>query len=180
MNKTLNHAFNILNTEYTHILEFGVFQGNSLKQIRASLPVEKFDVYGFDSFVGLPEDWVGTNLKAGHFSTGENIPNIDNVHFYVGWFKDTIPEYQKIAKDIALIHIDCDLYSSTIDILYGLSPWIKKGTILVFDEWFYNHNNIEANRQHEQKAFFEWVADNDVKYEILPQIEDERRIVKIL
>jgi hypothetical protein len=52
--------------------------------------------------------------------------------------------------------------------------------ILVFDESFYNHNNIEANRQHEQKAFFEWVADNDVKYEILPQIEDERRIVKIL
>ncbi len=180
MNKTLNHSFSIMKHEYPHVLEFGVYRGRTLSQIRKALPVEKFKVFGFDSFVGLPEDWTGTNLKKGHFSTRKSIPQIEGVKFHVGWFKDTIPEYQKDAQDISLLHIDCDLYSSTIDILYGLHPWIKEGTIIVFDEWFYNHKDIEENRQHEQKAFFEWAADKNVSYEIFPEIEDERRIIKIL
>ena len=44
-----------------HILEFGVCKGASIKIIKGELSrkKDKHDVFGFDSFVGLPEDWVG-------------------------------------------------------------------------------------------------------------------------
>lgn len=180
MNMTLSHAFTLLNDEFPHVLEFGVYKGQTIEQIRSSLSIEKFQVFGFDSFEGLPEDWVGTDLTKGFFSTNRAVPNIKDVDFYVGWFKDTIPEYMQSANAISLVHVDCDLYSSTIEILYNLTPWFRPGTIIVFDEWYYNHSDIEQNRQHEQKAFFEWVNDKNVSYEILPEIECERRIVKIL
>ena len=37
-------------------LEFGVFQGRSINIIAEKFPDQK--IYGFDSFKGLPEDWV--------------------------------------------------------------------------------------------------------------------------
>lgn len=113
-------------------------------------------------------------------STNGVIPNINNVTFYKGWFIDTIPVYKKCAESIALLHIDCDLYSSTIDVLYNLNDYIVPGTIIVFDEWYYNHRDIPENRLHEQKAFLEWAKEFDIKYEEYPLIEDERKIIKIL
>lgn len=179
MNRTLNHAISLINPNFKHVLEFGVAGGGTISQIRETLS-DEFLIYGFDSFFGLPEDWIGTRLKKGEFSTNGEVPKINGVEFFKGWFVETIPEYKKIAEPIALIHIDCDLYSSTIDILYGLRDYIVEGTILVFDEWYYNAFDIEQNRQHEQKAFYEWVKEFDIKYELLNNIEIERKIVKIL
>ena len=184
MNETLKKAVSIINPKYDHILEFGVCGGISIKQIRESLPEDKFKVYGFDSFEGLPEDWVGTVCTKGFFSTGGVIPEISGVEFFKGWFNETIPQYKKIAKPISLLHVDCDLYSSTIEVLYGLREFIMPGTIIVFDEWYYADEHgvnldIEKNRQHEQKAFYEWVKNFDIKYELLDEIEQNRRIVII-
>jgi hypothetical protein len=179
MNKTLNQAITLINNDFTHVLEFGVNSGGTIKQLRNSLS-DKYELFGFDSFEGLPEDWVGTWAKKGDMSTKGIIPNIDGVTFYKGWFTDTIPQYKQVAKTIALLHVDCDLYSSTIDVLYGLKDYIVSGTIIVFDEWYYNHNDTEQNRQHEQKAFFEWVSEFNIKYEEYSLIEDERKIIKIL
>lgn len=179
MNKTLNTAVGLINKDYNHILEFGVHFGGTMSQLRRSLPLE-YKLFGFDSFIGLPEDWSGTHHKMGAMTTSGNIPKINDVEFYKGWFKDTIPQYLKIAQPIALLHVDCDLYSSTMDVLYGLKDFILPSTILVFDEWYYNHKDVPQNRQHEQKAFFEWSKDLNIQYQILDQIEDERRIVKIL
>lgn len=59
-----------------------------------------------------------------------------------------------------------------------LSTLINYCTI-VFDEWYYNQVDIAEHRQHEQKAFYEWVRDYNINYEILDEIERERRIVII-
>lgn len=179
MNRTLDHAITLLHPEYKHVLEFGVFTGGTFRQLRNSLPLE-YELHGFDSFEGLPEDWEGTSEKKGDMSTNGNIPDIPNVTYYKGWFTETLPQYKAVAAPIALLHIDCDLYSSTVEVLYGLKEYILSGTVIVFDEWYYNHNDIEENRQHEQKAFLEWVDEFNVKYELLDLIEDERRIVVIL
>jgi len=179
MNKTLKQAVKLISTDYKHVLEFGVYKGITLTQLRNDLD-DSYQLFGFDSFEGLPEDWSFTNLKKGDLSTNGFIPNISGVKMYPGWFKDTISEYEKIAEPFALLHCDADLYSSTIDILYGLNDYIKKGTIIVFDEWYYNHNDIPQNRQHEQKAFYEWVKDKNREFELYPEVEDERKIVKIL
>ena len=179
MNETLNLAITLLNSEYKHVLEFGVYSGNTVTQLKNLLKNE-YEIFGFDSFEGLPEDWVGTPLTIGFFNLNGQTPSIDGVTFFKGWFVDTIPEYKKIAKPIALLHIDCDLYSSTIDVLYGLKEFIVPGTVIVFDEWYYNFNDVEENRQHEQKAFYEWVKDFNINYEEYPLIEQERKIIKIV
>lgn len=182
MNETLHQACNLINPKYKHVLEFGVYKGKTIRQLRDTLPLD-FKLFGFDSFIGLPEDWTGTDIKKSTFNLNGNIPNVENVTFYKGWFKDTIPEYIMIAEPIALLHIDCDLYSSTIEILYNLNSYIKRGTVIAFDEWVYNHQDLEKNRQHEQKAFNEWVNEFDIKFELIPRstdyVEMERQIVII-
>jgi hypothetical protein len=158
---------NLVPVHLDHVLEFGVCTGSSMKIIRAELDRNNYqhEVFGFDSFVGLPEAWEGTGLEKGYFSTKGNIPDIDRVKFFKGWFTETIPEYLKIAKPIALLHIDCDLYSSTLDVLYGVQDFIVKDTIIVFDDWFYNRDP-KCNDSN-QKAFYEWVDDYKCNYRFI-------------
>lgn len=182
MNHTLRIACSLANKNYKHILEFGVYKGGTIKQLRNSFDKE-MKIFGFDSFEGLPEDWVGTTCVKGDMSTDGIVPSIEGVTFYKGWFNETIPLYKKEydpSNMISILHVDCDLYSSTIEVLYSLRERIAPGTILVFDEWYYNHRDNESNRQHEQKAFFEWTKEFNIKYAMFNQIEDERRIIKIV
>lgn len=183
MNETLTVASQLVyqraSFEKKHILEFGMYEGRSIKQIRSQFD-DTYQIFGFDSFQGLPIDWEGTTLKKGYFSTNGVIPSISGVTIFPGWFKDTLPEYLKIAKPIALLHIDCDLYESTKEVLYALTKYIVKDTIIVFDEWYFNHRDIPENRTGEQKAFYEWANDKNIYFAVLDEIEDERRIVEIL
>lgn len=168
-----------------HVLEFGVYNGSSVSLVRSHLD-PSFKVFGFDTFTGLPEDWGNTVCKKGFFDMGGSIPNVNGVKFFKGLFSDTIPEYKKEAANIALIHIDCDLYSSTKDVLYGLNEYIKPNTILAFDEWFYESaDGNKYNGDHEQKCFKEWVVDFKREYEFIEHHEGserfhEKKIVRIL
>jgi len=98
MNNTLAFAIQIIkqsNNMSKNVLEFGVFKGGTIKQIRNSLPPD-YKVFGFDTFEGLPEDWEFTECKKGDMSTNGEIPSIDGVTFFKGLFKDTIFEYKNI------------------------------------------------------------------------------------
>lgn len=183
---TLQYGLTLLNNKCKHVLEFGVCQGVSMKVIRETLD-KSFSVFGFDSFVGLPETWIDKKGKIvvskERFSTGGKIPDINDVEFYSGWFTDTLPKYLEIAEPIALLHIDCDLYSSTKEVLEALNRYIVKGTIIVFDEWFYWHDPYYDD--HERKAFLEWVPNFNRKYEFVPFYDrtnsgEERQMVRIL
>lgn len=175
----VQRAFENVNSKYKHVLEFGVGSGNTTKIIREIFG-DKFSFFGFDSFEGLPEDWTGTVHSKGAFSTDGVIPDIEDVKFFKGWFEDTIPKYLKEADIIALLHVDCDLYSSTKTIFNALHPYIKTGTLIAFDEWCYNFNP-ECD-DHEQKAFYEYVDEYNVKFKFIdyPCPELERKLLKIL
>ena len=43
-----------------------------------------------------------------------SIINFIHAKIYDGYFSDTIPKYLKGAKKISFLHIDCDIYISTI------------------------------------------------------------------
>lgn len=178
INQTLMHATTLLNPQLKHILEFGVYKGKTIKQLRKTLS-DDWIIYGFDSFIGLPEDWEGTDQVKHSFSREGMIPDIPRVKFMKGWFTETIPVYLQESQPIALLHIDCDLYSSTKTVLESLNHLIVPSTVIVFDEWYYNHLNIPQNRQHEQKAFYEWAATYQRSFRLLPALEDERQIVLI-
>lgn len=147
-------------TETTAILEFGVYHGDSLRKIAAYVKdheLKNVNVCGFDSFEGLPEDWPNTVCKKGQFSTGGIIPEIPGTAIYPGWFIDTLHQYEADFPNVpvGLLHLDADLYSSTITILARLDHVIKPGTIIVCDEWTYNF--AEKRDDQEQRAFKEWL-----------------------
>ena len=77
-------------------LEFGVYEGDSISWWLGAdqHPASRF--VGFDSFVGLPEDWL-PDIRKGHFTTGGQPPAIRDPRcsFNVGWFRDTLPEFLK-------------------------------------------------------------------------------------
>lgn len=184
MESSIEHAISLANMDYKISAEFGVSSGESLRVLRNNLPISH-QIYGFDSFLGLPEDWKNTPQRKGAFSTNGVIPKIDNVIFYPGWFDSTIDQFKKEVEvqPLCILHVDCDLYSSTKTVLYGMNEFISPSTIIVFDEWIYNHDPRFCD--HEQKAFLEWAEDTErsfkfIKFKDLSSCGDERKIIQIL
>jgi hypothetical protein len=146
-----------------HHLEFGVYSGGTIRYIARRKPTAV--IHGFDSFEGLPEAWSGFNLGQRAFSVTGKLPRVPgNVALHKGWFKETIGKWAaENSGPVAFLHIDCDLYSSTIDIFTGLSDRLQAGTVIVFDEYF----NYPGWEQHEFKAWHEFVAARHIEYEYL-------------
>jgi len=150
--------------------EFGVKYGQSMDILadikHTFFPNNKLHFCGFDSFEGFPEktEWG----DKGHLSADGFIPDIPGCKFYKGWFKDTIPVFNEHHQEpLALLHVDCDIYSSTVDVLEGVKSKIVSGTIIMFDNILsYSHNkNMWFGQEHEFRAFTEFVEKYDVKYE---------------
>lgn len=134
-------------------LEFGVAAGGSING-SASIRKEKI-FYGFDSFEGLPEDW---NVNATGFGKGSirqsELPDVrENVRLIKGYFNETLPGFLEEHKEkCAYIHMDCDLYSSTHEVLELLHDRIVTGTQIVFDDYF----NFPGWQDGEHKALMEF------------------------
>lgn len=118
-------------------LEFGVSEGHSFRwwSSRNVHPGSRFA--GFDTFEGLPEKW-GVFYKKGDMSAP--VPEMADVRteFVKGLFQDTLNGYleKNIPGDkINVIHLDADLFTSTIFVLTTFARHLKKGDILLFDEF---------------------------------------------
>src|SRR5579872_1039682 len=131
-------------------LEFGVFRGWSLSRSARQQPRRSF--YGFDSFEGLPKD--GRPDWKIDFALPE-LPKVPaNCRLVPGWFRDTIPGFLAENSDpIAFVNIDCDLYSSTRDVLFGLGDRLRPGTVFYFDELV----NYDSFLWNEMLALFEFI-----------------------
>ena len=57
----------------------------------------------------------------------------DKTIFVKGFFKDTMPN--ATVKQIAVLRVDADLFSSTIQALEFLYPKLSPGGYVVFDDW---------------------------------------------
>ena len=138
-------------------LEFGVYQGDSIRFWCQLLRNEHSHLEGFDSFEGLPE--AGGPWQEGQFDVAGQMPRIDDhrVRFHKGWFDDTLKDYSPPAHDVLVVNLDADLYSSTRTVLTALRPWIRPGTLLYFDE--FNHLD------HEPRAFGEFLATSGLRFE---------------
>ena len=94
--------------------------------------------HGFDTFEGLPENW-GYFFKNGDMNAA--VPELTDArgHFYKGLFQETLVPF--LAKgNVSLgkrkvIHLDADLFSSTLFSLSMLYPYLEKGDIIFFDEF---------------------------------------------
>jgi hypothetical protein len=128
------------------VLEFGVCEGYSIKYLAALNKNPDSLFFGFDSFEGLPEDWLFTHPK-GTFSTRGEVPTTSDprMKFVKGWFQISLPEFvrtfwrtfseEEKEKFAPVVHFDADLYSSTLFLLTSLH-WLFQEYFFIFDECF--------------------------------------------
>lgn len=151
------------------VVEFGVASGRTINHLARLLPGEQ--VFGFDSFEGLPEVW-RTGFGLGTFA--QEPPALrENVTVIKGRFEDTLPRFVAAQQGpVSLIHVDCDLYSSTRVAFSSLAECIVKGTVIVFDEYF----NYPSWRQHEYRAFQEFVTRHQRTYEYMGFVPKHQQV----
>jgi hypothetical protein len=143
------------------ICEFGVYRATSIDFIAAR--TESL-VHGFDTFQGLPEKWTQSD-GVGKYTTDGVLPEVrENVRLHVGLFSDTLPGFLGSHPEaVRLLHIDCDLYSSTCEVLDLMTDRIVPGSVIVFDEYA----GYAGWREHEWRAFQEWTSRHARRYEYL-------------
>jgi hypothetical protein len=149
------------------ILEFGVASGYSTRVLAELMRPRR--VFGFDSFRGIPEPW--GDYPVGHFAgpAPENLPG--NVTLIAGMFADTIPVFlAEHPGNAALIHVDCDLYSSTQTVFAECATRIVGGTVILLDEFW-----IEV--EHEQRAFSEFIGATERRFVVDSRTAEQALIV---
>lgn len=152
-------------TKQVLYLEFGVFEGESLRWWSRALTHPDSELHGFDSFTGLPETFDAHSHPKGLFDRKGEPPRVDDprVRFHVGWFDETVPRFKIPTHDQLIVTLDADLYSSTRLALEQLAPAIRPGTILYFDEL--------SRVDHEPAAFADFMSAHHRRFEVLA-IED--------
>lgn len=163
------------------IAEFGVYNGGSIGWFTKHYPDTQ--VFGFDSFEGLPEDWVVNNgvfLPKGHFNMGGNTPKFDlndTCIFIKGWFEDTLPGWVKENDSyLKILHIDSDIYSSCVTVLSNVKPMLRPGTFILFDEIL-----TDEGEENEYKAFCEFCEDNpSFDFDVIARTTGPQAMVKVL
>jgi hypothetical protein len=150
---TLHHATSLVSIPGL-ALEFGVATGSTLSYIVSQLPEHR--VCGFDVFTGLPEDW-RTGFPAGMFA--QAVPEVPGAEIVNGLFADSLPAFMADNQEqVAFLHLDADLYSSTVTVLKHVGPRLRPGSIVIFDEYF----NYPSWQDHEHKAWREFVDSTQI------------------
>jgi len=154
--------------------EFGLFRGYAfLKAFQYSkdLGIENINFYGFDSFEGLPEA-TGIDKADGRFFEGQfscskedveknlesNGMDMSRTKLVKGFYSDSLTEElrtQHTFNNASVVLLDCDFYSSTIEALEWLTPYLQDGTILLFDDWFSYGESEELGQQKAMQEFLD-------------------------
>jgi len=173
-----------------YVMEFGVFRGKTMFHIASYFANQP--VWGFDSFVGLPEPWFtrsdqdGPSHPAGRFDLAKEAEQPEfpsNVRLVKGWFQDTIPGWLQVNPGvIKFLHIDCDLYSSTKTVLNLLDQRIVPGTVIVFDEMYpwSDYSAYDLWAEGEYRALKEWLQEKDRSFHTLLRSGHQQCSIKMV
>jgi O-methyltransferase len=136
-----------------HFIEAGVWRGGACIFMRAVLKAygdNSRQIWVADSFEGLPKPdgrykqdendlhWTMNHelaVSLDHVKSNFSKYGLldERVHFLKGWFKDTLPNAP--IERLALIRLDGDMYSSTMDSLLNLYPKLSVGGFVIIDDY---------------------------------------------
>jgi O-methyltransferase len=156
--------------------EFGLYQGHTFCVVQAAaedLGFRDMQFFGFDSFEGLPP-LRGSDVGSVEFSEGDYECSYDRVvehldkygvdwkrtHLVKGWYDDlpaSADECVPLMRGAALVLVDCDLYESTVPVLNFIAPYLRPGTIVMFDDWDSFNSSDDMG---ERRAFREFLEAN--------------------
>jgi O-methyltransferase len=172
------------------VMEFGVLGGWS-SRIFCEIMRDIFNlnnIYLFDSFEGLPEYESNIDLESYEIG-GRNVwsdkmkfpadflkqfgqPHQwhirdrlsevirpERIHVCQGFYSETLKNPP--AEKASIVHIDCDLYQSTVEVLDGLhhGNCLQDGTVLLFDDWNCNKANPNFGERRAFREFLEGQTD---------------------
>ena len=146
------------------IVECGVSTGHGILYwaLLCELTASNRMIWGFDSFSGFPASTEADRKADGSFEKQQydyaSPPEIvlrvlndgrvssefvtESVRLVRGYFEQTLHQYD---GEIALLHLDCDLYESYTTCLNILYPKVRSGGIILFDE--YEDNNFPGAKR---------------------------------
>lgn len=172
-NKWINAGFFIFRNsfikyldKYTY-LEFGVYKGTSVNFF--SNYVNK--IYGFDSFEGLKEDWVGSIRPKKDFNLNKKLPKLNqNVIPVTGWVQDTLDDFLKENNPkINFVNMDVVTYETSKFVLSKIKPYLVNNSIILFNE-LYNFSGWDVG---EYKAFQEVFNEKEYKFKAFSKYEHQ-------
>jgi len=154
------------------IAEIGTFNGASAKLI-SEIKGDKH-LYVFDSFEGLPEtrDFDDSKFSKGQFVSDfdivkEYLSPYPNVHVYKGFFPQNNSEVIE-DKKFSFVHLDVDLYDSTLDSLKFFYSRMSKGGCIITHDYY---------AEGVYRAFNEFFQDKPEP--IIEMHEDQALILKL-
>lgn len=135
------------------LIETGVWRGGASIFMRAVLKAygdQTRSVWLADSFQGLPKpddrypQDAGDRLSESSHVLGISLDQVkanfaryglldEQVRFLVGWFKDTLPTAP--IRQLAVLRLDGDMYSSTMDALQSLYHRLSPGGYVIVDDY---------------------------------------------
>ena len=169
------------------IFEFGVLGGWTARQFAEAMLTLHYpaDLYLFDSFQGLPREkhlvdrashdvtrgiWDGEmDISRLADEVGEPIDkhihrrlsrviSPERIKIERGYFSETLQK--PIESKAAIVHLDCDLYSSAKEVLESLASQrvFQDGTVLMFDDWNCNRGSPYFGQRRAFREFLETYA----------------------
>ncbi len=162
-------------------LEFGCASGNAVRYWAERCPHPNARFVGFDTFTGLPERWqlLGWSVEAGIWNLDGKIPEVADprVSFEKGLFQATLPGFLAKPEFVPrlprrVIHIDADLYSSTMFVLCSMAHLLP-GAVVMFDEFDCPLDELRAladfcaafHRNYEVLAVTDWCEKIAIRFD---------------
>ena len=150
------------------VVEFGTWQGLGLILLSRCFSGDRTrrKLIGIDSFEGLPESstvwrkgtFSNTSIEEVKRNTESKMGPNDrlSVELIKGWFSDRAVEEElsALCKEIALVHFDADLGSSTTQALALIQPYLinrTKPVYFLFDDWGCHPDEVPD-------AFLNWLS----------------------
>jgi O-methyltransferase len=175
-------AFNGIEGDYA---EFGCWGARTftLAWGAARLVGHPAHLWAFDSFEGLPDTadprdnhpkWQAgaMAMTEAEFRTVCAQRGMAQSDFTTvpGFYSEslTAPSPADFPERISFAYIDCDLYTSTSEVLQFLAPRLQHGMILAFDDYYcYGPTTVSGERL----AAGEFFANNGGKWQLLPFVQ---------
>jgi hypothetical protein len=166
------------------VLEFGVLGGWSARLFAETMRdvFNLNDLHLFDSFEGLPDyeseidrnsyEIGGRNIwtdkmkfpdaflaqfgQAHHLHIRDRLSEViraERVVLHKGFYSETLK--QDLGLKAAIVHFDCDLYQSSIEVFDGLARMdaLQDGCVLLFDDWNCNRANPNYGQRRALREF---------------------------
>ena len=177
------------------LFEFGVLAGWTAHMFAETCLDLRYlcDFYLFDSFEGLPpiegdtdqgayeiqrgtwnenmdmrgafEETIGMPIEENVLRGLSTVVSRERVHLIKGFFAETLK--RPMAGKASIVHLDCDLYSSTAEVLRFLSEQdiLQDGCLLMFDDWNCNRANPNYGQR---RALAEFLKAHEGQYDVSP------------